>query len=179
MDAVQAGELNQLNELVRRYQNRIYSYFLKSILDADDSADLTQNVFIRVLKYRESYKSGSNFEFWLFQIARNQVRDYFRKAKSRKDRFQEVDVLPDQADELGEEQLEREQKLMQAMSQLPEEKRELLVLSKFQGMKYEQIALLRNTSVENIKVQVHRTIKQLKVLYFDDPIDSEKYGTLK
>lgn len=179
MEAVQAGELDQLNALVRRYQNRIYNYFLKSTLDADDSADLTQNVFIRVLRYRESYKSGSSFELWLFQIARNQVKDYFRKAQSRKDRFLEVEVLPEHADESGEEQLEREQKLMLAMSRLPDDKRELLVLSKFQGMKYEQIAELKNLSVAAVKVQVHRTIKQLKELYFNDPMDTERHGTLK
>ena len=56
---------------------------------------------------------------------------------------------------------------MRALHQLPEEKRELLVLSKFQGMKYEQIAELKDVSVSAIKVQVHRTIKQLKDIYFE------------
>ena len=53
-----------------------------------------------------------------------------------------------------------------AMKELTDERRELLVLSKFQGVKYEQIAKIKNTSVSNIKVQVHRTIKELKDVYF-------------
>lgn len=53
------------------------------------------------------------------------------------------------------------------MKHLPDEKRELLVLSKFQGLKYEQIAKMRDTTVSNIKVQVHRTIKELKENYFE------------
>lgn len=167
MLAVQTGALEKLNELCERYQKRIYNYCLKSVLDADDSADLTQNIFIRVLKYRKSYKPGSNFEFWLFQIARNQVKDHFRKMKVHRDQFQVADVLPDRADDSDEEQREREQRLMRALSLLPEEKRELLVLSKFEGMKYEQIAALKSTSVSAVKVQVHRTIKQLKELYFE------------
>ncbi|MEQ9051719.1 MAG: sigma-70 family RNA polymerase sigma factor, partial [Marinoscillum sp.] len=121
----------------------------------------------RGLKYRTSYKAGSNFEFWLFQIARNQVKDHFRKMKIHRDQFQAADVLPDHVDDLDEEQREREQRLMQALSMLPEEKREILVLSKFEGMKYEQIAALKSISVSAVKVQVHRTIKQLKELYFE------------
>ena len=167
MMTVQRGQLDALNGLVSRYQQRVYNYFLKSTLDGDDSADLTQTTFIRVLKYRKSYKQGSSFETWLFQIARNQVKDHFKKMKVHKDRFTVAEVLPDREDDQDELQHEREQLLMRAMHQLPEEKRELLVLSKFQGMKYEQIAELKDVSVSAIKVQVHRTIKQLKDIYFE------------
>ena len=162
MMTVQRGQLDALNGLVSRYQQRVYNYFLKSTLDGDDSADLTQTTFIRVLKYRNSYRQGSSFETWLFQIARNQVKDHFKKMKVHKDRFTTADILPDQEDDKDELQQEREQTLMQAMSQLPEDKRELLVLSK-----YEQIAKLKDMSVSAIKVQVHRTIKQLKDIYFE------------
>lgn len=169
MLTVQRGQLEMLNALVDRYQRRVYNYFLKSTLNADDSADLTQNTFIRVMKYRKSYKQGSSFETWLFQIARNQVKDHFRKMKVHNDRFNVVEVLPERQDDKDDVEVEREQKLMLAMNQLPEEKRELLVLSKFQGLKYEQIAEMKDMSVSAIKVQVHRTIKQLKELYFELP----------
>ena len=167
MVTVQKGQLDMLNALMNRYQKRVYNYFLKCTMDAADSADLTQNTFIRVMKYRKSYKAGSSFETWLFQIARNQVKDHFRKMKVHNDRFNPVEVIPEKEDEKDDQQYEREQTLMQAMKRLPEDKRELLVLSKFQGLKYEQIAELRDTSVSAIKVQVHRTIKQLKELYFE------------
>jgi len=167
MSAVKSGNLDQLNELCLRYQKRVFNYMLKSTLNADDSADLAQNVFIRVLKYRNSYREGNSFEQWVFQIARNLLKDHFNKMKVYQDRFDLVEQLPEAKELLDEEQLEREQKLMQALNQLPEEKRELLVLSKFEGMKYEQIAAMRETSVSAIKVQVHRTIKQLKEIYFD------------
>ncbi len=165
MMAVRKGQIEMLNTLATRYQKRIYNYFLKSTMDVDDSGDLTQNTFIRVMKYRTSYKEGSRFETWLFQIARNQLKDYFRKMKVYKDKFTNVEVIPENEDQ-DDGQREREQLLQQAMRLLPDEKRELLVLSKFQGMKYEQIAQLRESSVSAIKVQVHRTLKQLKEIYF-------------
>jgi len=167
MANVKAGQLDYLNELFRRYSKRIYNYFLKSTLDKADSDDLTQELFVRVMRYRNSYKEGRSFQFWIFQIARNMIKDHFRKMKVHQDQFNPVEVMPEVSEEVDQEALDNEKKLHRAMKLLSDEKRELLVLSKFEGMKYEQIATLRETSVSNIKVQVHRTIKELKDLYFD------------
>ena len=166
MSLVKAGQLDFLNELFSRYSKRIYNYFLKSTMERAESDDLTQELFMRVMKYRNSYKDGQTLQFWIFQIARNMVKDHFRKMKVYKDQFNPVEVMPDLQDDSNEEQLTRERHLYKAMNKLSEDKRELLVLSKFEGMKYEYIAALRETSVSNIKVQVHRTIKELKELYF-------------
>ena len=167
MSLVKAGQLDYLNEVFNRYSKRIYNYFLKSTLERADSDDLTQELFIRVMKYRNSYKEGHSVQFWIFQIARNMVKDHFRKMKVHRDKFNPVEVMPEVLEENGDMEFEREKKLHTAMKSLSDEKRELLVLSKFQGMKYEQIAAMRETSVSNVKVQVHRTIKELRDIYFE------------
>lgn len=167
MSLIKAGRLDYLNELFNRYSKRIYNYFLKSTLEKADSDDLTQDLFIRVMKYRNSYKEGHTVQFWIFQIARNMVKDHFKKMKVHRDQFNPVEVMPEMEEESDKELLERERMLHVAMKSLPEDKRELLVLSKFQGIKYEEIARMRDTTVSNIKVQVHRTIKELKDHYFD------------
>lgn len=166
MARVKDGQLDQLNELFNRYNKRIYNYFLKSTLERDDSDDLTQELFIRVMKYRKSYKEGQVVQYWIFQIARNMLKDHFRKLKVHKDQFSPVELMPEVIDDSNDESREKEKQLYKAMKELADDKRELLVLSKFEGMKYEQIAAMRETSVSNIKVQVHRTIKELKELYF-------------
>lgn len=173
MARIKNGQLDQLNELFNRYSKRIYNYFLKSTLERADSDDLTQELFIRVMKYRTSYKEGQAVQFWVFQIARNMLKDHFSKMKVQRDRFDSMEEIPEAFDEPQEEEIEREKQLYKAMDGLAEDKRELLVLSKFQGLKYEQIAALRETSVSNIKVQVHRTIKELKDIYFDN-VEMEK-----
>ena len=169
MSLVKSGQLDFLNEVFSRYSKRIYNYFLKSTLERDDSDDLTQELFIRVMKYRKSYKDGNSVQFWIFQIARNMLKDYFRKMKAHKDQFNPVEVMPESVDEGDEGLVEREKKLHLAMKELSDDRRELLVLSKFQGLKYEQIAKMRGTTVSNIKVQVHRTIKELKEVFFELP----------
>lgn len=167
MARIKNGQLDQLNELFSRYSKRIYNYFLKSTLERDDSDDLTQELFIRVMKYRKSYKEGQKVQFWIFQIARNMLKDHFRKMKIHRDQFNPVEVMPEVIDDSLDEAREKEKQLYRAMKELPDDKRELLVLSKFEGLKYEQIAAMRETSVSNIKVQVHRTINELREIYFE------------
>jgi len=172
MSKVKEGKLELLNELFNRYSRRIYGYFLKCTFEKADSDDLTQELFIRVLKYRRSYKIGQSVELWLFQIARNMIKDHFKKMKVHNDKFNLVEMFPDRPEEDLELQAEKEKQLYSAMNSLAPEKRELLELSKFQGMKYEQIAILKKTSVGNIKVQVHRTIKELKEIYFSHELNN-------
>ena len=167
MSLIKGGSLDYLNELFNRYSKRLYNYFLKSTLDRDESDDLIQELFMRVIKYRKSFREGNVFEHWIFQIARNMVKDHFRKLKVHNDRFSMESEFSEMENEEDQMQMEKEKNLYKAMQTLPADKRELLVLSKFQGMKYEQLAKLRETTVANIKVQVHRTIKELKKSYFE------------
>lgn len=168
MEWVQQGKLNYMEIIFGRYQKRLYNYFLKCTLDADESGDLTQITFIRVMKYRASFNPGRGFEVWLFQIARNLVKDHFRKMKVYRDRFDLAENLPEHAEEDdAREQMEQEALLHRALERLDPDKRELLVMAKFQSMKYEQIAAIREVSVSAIKVQVHRTIARLKELFFE------------
>ena len=180
MVLVQEEKLNYMEVLFGRYQKRIYNYFLKCTLDPEESRDLAQITFIRVMKYRASFNASRGFEGWLFQIARNLVKDHFRKMKVYRDQFNLVDTLPDPAlqgwhAEEGDarEQLEREALLYKAMARLDPDKRELLVLAKFQGMKYEQIAELRDMTVSAVKVQVHRTIAKLRDIYLEEEKSEE------
>ena len=107
-----------MNEVFNRYSKRIYNYFLKSTLERADSDDLTQELFIRVMKYRNSYKEGNSVQFWIFQIARNMVKDHFRKMKVHKDQFNPVEVMPEVLDEVDDLVVEREKKLHQAMKSI-------------------------------------------------------------
>lgn len=165
MSLIKAGELTYVSQLYTSFGKKLYNYFLKSTLQHADSDDLLQELFIRVIKYRKSYKDGQKVQHWIFQIARNMLKDHFSKMKVHREAYDLVDRLPEVYTE-EDESLEKEKRLYQAMTHLSEEKRELLALSKFQGMKYEQIAEIKGITVANVKVQVHRAIKELKEHFF-------------
>ena len=166
MSAVKKGDLEKLGILYDRYNKRIYNYFIRCTRDVSESGDLAQNTFIRVMKYRGSYQKDKSFETWIFQIARNLAKDHFKKLKVMHSRVESSERIPYMVNEVDDRQ-EQENRLYQAIDKLPDDKRELIVMSKFQGLKYEQIAEMRATSVSAIKVQVHRIIKNLREIYFE------------
>src|SRR5438876_8532374 len=133
-----AGEM--LGVLFDRYQTPLFNFYSKLTGDRTLSEDLVQEVFLRILKYRQSYRPGTPFRAWVYQIARNARIDHFRKFP-RETTF-EPEMLPpvlptDSAQEHQEVEL-----LHRALSQLPEDKRENLMLCRYQDMKYEKFAEL-------------------------------------
>ncbi|MEM1136703.1 MAG: sigma-70 family RNA polymerase sigma factor [Bacteroidota bacterium] len=168
MEMVKQGDLEKVSILFERYQKMLYNFFLKLSFETELSKDLTQNVFYRLIKYRNSYRQGHSFKSWFFQMARNLYKDHMSNAKNKKNRFGDIEKISDLASEKLQdvEQAEREKALYKALSLLDQEQREIIILSKFQKMKYIDIAGVMDITESAVKVKVHRAIKKLKGLYF-------------
>lgn len=168
MEAVKGGDLQQASILYMRYHQRIYNFLARMTQDREQGEDLTQNVFLRLLKYRKSYKEGMRFQSWIYQMARNAFSDHYQKHKNRKDQFLDVNQIGNKASSAQEdlEQSEKEELLNKSLALLSEDQRELLLLTRFEHMKYEEVAAIMDTSVANIKVKVHRAIGKLREHYF-------------
>lgn len=167
MNRVKDGHLEEMSELFERYHVKIYNYLLKLTYDRSVSQDLTQNLFYRIIKYRQTFKDIHSFKSWIYQLARNIHIDYCKSRNKISDQFTSVDKFDENTTEeqngFGEEEYVR---LEKAMSRLKPEQKEILILSRFQGLKYSEISAIHNTSVPAVKVQVYRTIKELRNLYF-------------
>ena len=168
MEAVKNGDLNQASLLFERFNKRIYNFLARMTNDRDVAEDLTQNVFLRLLKYRNSYNPEMKFQGWIYQMARNAFSDHYQQQKQRMPAKMEVEKLNEQMPDILDalEQEENEQRLIRALAQLPDDYRELLVLTRFQHLKYEDVSGHLNISVANVKVKVHRAIAQLRENYF-------------
>jgi RNA polymerase sigma factor (sigma-70 family) len=168
MIAVRNGDLNSASVLFDRYNKRIFNFLASMTIDRSAAEDLAQNVFLRMIKYRNSFKDDSRFQPWIYQIARNVFSDYYNVQKTRANNIdveKVSDHIPD-PDEGGKLE-EKEQLLHACMARLKEEDRELLVLTRFQHMKYEEVATIMETTVANVKVRVHRAIGKLREYYFE------------
>lgn len=169
MEAVKRGELQQATLLFERYHKRIFNFLARMTMDRELAEDLTQNVFLRIIKYRTSYREGNKFQSWIYQVARNVFSDHYQAHKNRFSDFVDVEKISDHMADLeeNEAQDEKEKLLHRSMAKLSEEQRELLVLTRFQQMKYEDVAAIMDTTVANIKVKVHRAILKLREYYFE------------
>lgn len=167
---VKSGQLSELTELFNRYQVKMYNFFLKLTFDKAVSEDLTQNLFYRILKYRQSYQAGNgSFKSWVYGMARNMHIDHYKQEKKMPGRFKNEAEAGGETAWAGNGQTYTEEHYEQldlALARLHPEQREILVLSRYHGLKYEEIARIKEISVPALKVQVHRAIKQLRNLYF-------------
>jgi RNA polymerase sigma factor (sigma-70 family) len=168
MEAVKNGDLQQASLLFERYHKRIFNFLARMTMDRDLAEDLTQNVFLRLIKYKGSYKEGLKFQSWIYQMARNVFSDHYQANKNKYSNFVDVEKMGDQIQDTGnEDQEHRELLLKKSLALLQNDQRELLVLTRFQQLKYEEVAALMDTTVANIKVRVHRAISKLREHYFE------------
>ena len=147
-------------------------------LNVDSVADeqlmlqaLVQESFLRMLKHRETFESVHRFTAWMYQIGRNAHIDALRKRKRLHspdpvDETQQAEIptealTPDNASRLNEDV----EILQAALAQLPLEFREPLILSRFENLKYEEIAAILGCSVSAVKMRTHRALKALRECY--------------
>src|SRR4051794_34518840 len=157
---VRGGGISSLAALFERHHVALFYFFSRLTGDPPASEDLVQDTFYRILKYRESYRPGTSFRTWMYQVARNAKADRFHKQRNEVelDAAPVAVVLPIDAVEAQQQVAQ----LKQALLALPEEKRELLVLSRYQGLNYQEIATLLQCEVGTVKVRVHRALQELK-----------------
>lgn len=168
MEAVKNGDLEKASILFDRYNKHLYNFFVKISFNKELGQDLTQNVFLRMIRFKHTYRADGKFKSWIFQIARNVYADHYRSNKLMISDNEDVSVIEEQVTAIDESIIsdEKEKLLYIAMYRLKDEQRELLWLSKFQKMKYDEIAQIYETNTGAIKVKVHRALNKLKENYF-------------
>lgn len=177
MMAVRDGDVGKLGVLFDRHHRVLFDFFVRMTGQRTVADDLVQDVFFRILKYRKTFRDQSWFKAWMFHIARNARFDYYRSRKG--EAFLEEDQAHGllSASPIPGQQLEHEQQAMLlecAMFKLSPDKREVLILSRYQDMKYEQIAELIGCELGTVKTRVHRALKELRDNFLKLSSESEK-----
>lgn len=165
---VKDGNLDKLGLLFERYKKPLFGFFYGMNKDAELSEDLVQNVFFRILKYRYLFRGEGDFRTWMFHIARNVNNDHYRKNKLGK-----AESVESWENKLGHDdaysvQLQQEEEtkmLSMALDRLSADKREIILLSKYQEKKYKEIGEILGCTEGAVKVKVFRALQDLKAVY--------------
>jgi RNA polymerase sigma factor (sigma-70 family) len=166
---VKNGDIDKMGLLYDRYNRLLFRFIFNMTRQKELSEDMVQNIFLRMLKYPENFMGFGEFKTWMYHIARNVVYDHFRKTK----RTPAYSDLADyegriESGQYADTNLEKEQELKmlgKALENLSDENRELLILCRFQELKYHEIAKIMNSTEGAIKVRVHRAMNQLRINY--------------
>ncbi|UCH14837.1 MAG: sigma-70 family RNA polymerase sigma factor [Bacteroidales bacterium] len=166
MYKVKSGDLDSMTHIFNKYNNRILNYFFFLTGKIEDSQDLTQEVFLRLIKYRKSFNRQKNFKSWLYHTAKNILINYSNSKHNKTIEFDNLNYSETIQSEIINNSSSEDQILYESISKLPFEYKEIIVLSKFQGLKYKQIAVLFSTTEASIKNKMLRALNKLREIYF-------------
>lgn len=171
-------ELNKVfEELLDKYERKIFNMIYRIVGNYDDAADLTQETFLRVYKGLRSFRGEANIYTWIYQIALNICRTMLSQKKRMPslvslDQKMETDdseletEIPDEtmAPHILVEGMNLQEAVQKAVESLPLSYREVIVLHDLQGFSYEEIAQMLNTTEQTVRVRLHRARKMLRKL---------------
>jgi len=161
----EATRNNAFNSILSKYQKRLYWHIRKMVIDHDDTDDLLQNTFIKAWKNLEGFREDSQLYTWLYRIATNECLTYLTK-KNNSNTISINDVeyglyekIDSEKNYTGE-QIQR--KLQKAVLTLPEKQRLVFNMKYFDGMKYEEMSEVLDTSVGALKASYHFAVKKIE-----------------
>jgi RNA polymerase sigma-70 factor, ECF subfamily len=174
IERLKAGEAEAFDELVNRYTANIYSLLIRLTEDTEEARDLTQETFLSALKAIKNFRGDADLKTWLYRIAVNESRNRFRWWKRRnrsttisldaENVFGQSQNVADSAEnpEAAALRRERESALRQALSELPTNFREVVVLRDIEGLSYEEVAAALETNVGTVKSRIARGREELR-----------------
>ncbi|UCB53425.1 MAG: sigma-70 family RNA polymerase sigma factor [Candidatus Zixiibacteriota bacterium] len=161
------GDEKAFNQLVLRYQKRVYDLTYRLVRNHEDAADLSQEVFVRAYSNLRKFEERSSFYVWLTRIAVNlcinfSKRERFRSFLSIFDISQKPEVSVSPEEDVEKEELRRA--LDRAVKSLPERQRATFVLKRYQELPYREIAQIMEISEGAAKANYFQAVKKLQKL---------------
>ncbi|HEY9172749.1 MAG TPA: sigma-70 family RNA polymerase sigma factor [Verrucomicrobiae bacterium] len=172
--SAQRGDLQAYDELVRRYQERIYATIYHMTANHEDANDLAQDTFIKAHQAIKSFKGGSSFYTWLYRIAVNKTINFLKQRRNRphmslNDLDVNVENDPDLVSLVSDKTPRREaalaelqEKLNEAMQKLSEDHRLAVTLHDVQGVPHEEIAKIMDCNIGTVRSRLFYARQQLQ-----------------
>jgi RNA polymerase sigma-70 factor (ECF subfamily) len=161
MDRVKKGDESAFEELVSRHYHSVYNFANRFLLDAANAEDVTQEVFLRVFRAAKTYTVRAKFSTWLYTITKNLCFNELRRKRSVNILSIEDEMLPEipSLDDSPVSRLEKKEirvKVLDAVRVLPANLRVAVLLLKYHGLSYEEVAEILGCTVNAIKLRLHR-----------------------
>lgn len=160
------GEEAAFRLLVQRWEREVKSFLVHMLGSVEEAEDLAQDTFVKVYRKAESYRPAGKFRSWLFRIAGNLARSRLRRRGILKWIRFDPFVHDTGGDQPGPdkvlEQTQREQEIRKALAGLPSRQRQALVLHRFQGLRYKEVAAAMETTVPGVESLIQRALATLR-----------------
>lgn len=145
--------------VVEEFSNLVYRIAYQNMMNAADSEDVVQDVFLKLLKHSEPFEDKEHLKAWLLRVVINQCRDYHRQLFRRKESFFETLEQFDRGTPGPEEQL-----VLSELKKLSETDRTVVYLHYYEGYSLKEIADMLGKSPNAVNVRLVRARKKLKTI---------------
>jgi RNA polymerase sigma-70 factor (ECF subfamily) len=173
IEQLKQGDQSAFKKIVEAWQDLVYNTAIGIVQNAEDAEDVAQEVFVQAYESIHQFKGESKLSTWLYRITISKSMDHIRR-KNRKKRFafvknlftdqNEAVVHPPDFNHPGVilDNREKSATLMKAVTQLPENQRIAFTLHKIEGLSYQEIGEIMETSVSSVESLMHRAKTNLK-----------------
>ncbi len=164
-EKLKAGDSFAFEVIFYKYRNKVKGYACKMVPSQLDPEEIVQEVFVRLWLKREHINPEKDFQSFLFSIAKHLILDHLKSAVNRRlyftgEYFQKDLMTDDQSDAVSS--AEAEQNLYTLIGRLPERRREIFCLSRFEGLSYKQIADKLHISENTVDSQIRNALDFLR-----------------
>jgi RNA polymerase sigma-70 factor (ECF subfamily) len=163
---VAEGEENAFGQLVRKYEHSVMNTIYRYLGSYSEAEDVAQEVFIKVWRNASKFKAKSKFSTWLYRIVVNQCLNY-RSKHSKKcgaldEKIKMATTLESSEVEIEFERRERIEMVRKAVDELPKTQRIAIILSKYEGKSYKEIAQIMEVSLSSVTSLIFRAKDNLR-----------------
>jgi RNA polymerase sigma-70 factor (ECF subfamily) len=169
MSAYVSGDAAAFRVIFERYAPLLMRAMLRELYVREEAHDLVQQTFLQLHRARADFDPGQKLKPWVFTIAMNLKREYFRRKKRRPERSLDAESAIEPAvAALGAARVDAQRTLARVLGGLPADQREVIELHWFDGLEFPEVALVVGASVSAVKVRAHRGYVRLRQALGDD-----------
>jgi len=165
MSEIKAGNMRAFDQLYNRYCKRLLSFSLSIVKSREEAENIVQEVFLALWVNRGKISNDASIKYYIFTIAYNTSISALRK-KTKDEKFfeqlKDLQELTAEPEDLQTEYSDLEGKLSEILDALPSRQREIFILHKVNGLKYQEIASKLNISVNTIENHMSRALKTIR-----------------
>jgi len=166
LEQFQHGDESAFNELVKRYQEKVYWVVRRFLQNHDDADDVVQEVFVKAYKGLRTFRGESSVYTWMYRIAVNASLNALRRRRVNEFfRFDELTGEENPESERPDEILERKETgslIEEAVDRLPEKQKAVFVMRYYDELPYEEIAMVLKTSIGGLKANYYHAVRKIE-----------------
>jgi len=161
------GDKKIFEEIYKLYYSQLCFYCVKYVGDMEEAREIVQSIFLKLWVKKDKIEINTSIKSYLYKAVQNYAFNFLQQEKIKQKYIDQQDRFSEQISLNGQHKLEEDELkkvIDKAILNLPEKRRKIFELSRFEDMKYTQIAEYLTISVKTVEAQMSKSLKYLRIM---------------